>query len=137
MENCKIIAIANQKGGTGKTTTAYNMGIALAKIGKKILLVDNDPQTNLTTAFGIRNTDDLSISLHDVLTMLMDGQELPDKSEYIQLSRQSPSLGLKTLTSCLNLTKITKSRSRKLRQRKSPKHLMRYRTQFSQHFPFP
>ncbi|SHH67991.1 chromosome partitioning protein [Desulfosporosinus lacus DSM 15449] len=83
MENCKIIAIANQKGGTGKTTTAYNMGIALAEIGKKILLVDNDPQTNLTTAFGIRNTDDLSISLHDVLTMLMDGQELPDKSEYI------------------------------------------------------
>lgn len=83
MENCKIIALANQKGGTGKTTSTYNLGISLAEQGKKILLIDNDPQTNLTTAFGVENSDELKLSLHDLLTMIMDEQHLPDPSEYI------------------------------------------------------
>jgi len=83
MEKSKIITVANQKGGTGKTTTACNLGNALADMGEKVLLVDFDPQSNLSMSFGIERPDELEMPMHKILSLIMDGETLPDKSEYI------------------------------------------------------
>jgi chromosome partitioning protein len=67
MSNCKTIAICNQKGGVTKTTTTANLGIGLAMQGKKVLLCDLDPQSDLTTSLGWRESDKLLVTLATIM----------------------------------------------------------------------
>ncbi len=84
MAKTKVIAVANQKGGVGKSTTVFNLGAGLATNDKKVLLVDVDPQGDLTKMLGMRKPNDLPLTLGNVMSNIVSGVSGSEHPEIMQ-----------------------------------------------------
>ena len=84
MPKCEVIAIANKKGGVGKTTTTFNLGVALAYAGKRVLLVDSDPQGDLTTYMGIHDPDNIPVTLSTLMERSIKDEDINSKEAILK-----------------------------------------------------
>ena len=84
MPKCEVIAIANQKGEVGKTTTTFNLEVALAHAGKRILLVDSDPQGDLTTYMGIHDLDNIPVTLSTLMERSIKDEDINSKEAILK-----------------------------------------------------
>ena len=75
---CKVYAICNQKGGCSKTSVTLNLGIGLAMEGKRVALIDADPQGSLTISLGYPDPDELPITLATIMTNIIEENDMPD-----------------------------------------------------------
>ena len=74
MKECKVLALCSQKGGVGKTTSCVNLAVGLVKAGKKVLVIDNDPQGSMMASLGYQNPDELPITLATILTKIVEDE---------------------------------------------------------------
>ena len=74
---CRVISICNQKGGCSKSTVAENLGIGMARLGKKVLLMDVDPQGSLTASLGYQEPDEIPVTLATIMTNIINEEDFP------------------------------------------------------------
>ena len=74
---CKVISVSNQKGGIGKSSVVANLGVGLARAGKKVLLIDADPQGSLTASLGYQEPNDIRVTLATIMTSIINEEEIP------------------------------------------------------------
>lgn len=74
----KVLALCSQKGGVGKTTSCVNLAVGLVKVGKKVLVIDNDPQGSMTASLGYQNPDELSVTLATILARIVEDESFED-----------------------------------------------------------
>lgn len=78
----KIISVVNQKGGTGKSACAANLGVGLALMNKKVLVVDADPQSDVSAGFGFRDCDNSNETLTALMEMVLSDEDIPEEGRY-------------------------------------------------------
>ena len=79
---CRVIAVANQKGGVGKTTTTINLGVGLARLGQRVLLVDSDPQGHMTLGLGFPKN--LRVTLKNMMENIIMGVEFDPREAVLR-----------------------------------------------------
>lgn len=101
---CRVISVANQKGGVAKSTTTLNLGVGLARKGKKVLLIDADPQGSLTASLGYVEPDDIGTTLATIMMNIINDEEIAEEEGILHHVEQVDLLPANIELSALEVT---------------------------------
>ena len=101
---CRVISVANQKGGVAKSTTTLNLGVGLARQGKKVLLIDADPQGSLTASLGYVEPDDIGTTLATIMMNIINDEEIAEEEGILHHVEQVDLLPANIELSALEVT---------------------------------